>query len=501
MGGIAVDKVREMQGHLAQQPKIITGNFGAARDLPSPQDVRTPNRRLDSWKEIAAFFDRDERTVKRWEKERSLPVHRLPGGSRGRVFAFADELQAWMRSPESAAENVGAITNGADKAVAVARTNAVATAAAERSDTATSLRRKGWVLAAALLLLAAIGATAVFLGYRQRNQPTHKNVAAANPEAQELYLKGRYYWDKRTPADLTKAVDYFTQAIVHDPNYAQAYVGLADCYNLLREFATMPSQEAFPRALAAAKKAVELDDSSAEAHASLAFVTFYWSWDSAAAEREFRRAIELNPNYVTAHHWYATSLMEMQRYPEALKEIDRAQELDPSSNAILADKGLILFQMGRVDEAAALLKQVKNSQPDFSSSHKYLSYIYLAKHDLPNYLAESRTAATLTRDENELAIVNAAERGFRAGGERSMWEEMLKAQEQLYADGKISAFLVAISAARLGHKEDAMRYLQASYQEHDPYFLAIRGDTSFNFLHDDPRFRKLVEQAGLPPLS
>ena len=500
-----------MQGHLAQQPKIITGNFGAARDLPSPQDVRAPNRRLDSWKEIAAFFDRDERTVKRWEKERSLPVHRLPGGSRGRVFAFTDELQAWMRSPESAPENVGAITNGTDKAVAasaaIARTNGVATpasvAAQPPADIAPPRLRRGWVLAAALVLLAAVGVTAVFVGDRQRSAVARKNAAAAavDPEAQELYLKGRYYWDKRTPADLTTAVDYFTQAIVHDPNYAQAYVGLADCYNLLREFATMPSREAFPRALAAAKKAVELDDSSAEAHASLAFVTFYWSWDSAAAEREFRRAIELNPNYVAAHHWYATSLMTMQRYPQALREIERAQELDPSSNAIVADKALILVQVGKLDEATALLKQIESSQPNFSASHKYMSYIYMAKGDLPNYLAESRATATLTKDENELAIVNAAEQGFKTGGERGMWEAMLKAQEQLYADGKTSAFLVAISAARLGRKDDTLRYLQSSFQEHDPYFLAIRGDTSFNFLHDDPRFRQLVAQAGLPPLQ
>ena len=492
-----------MQGHLAQQPKIITGNFGAARESSSPQDVRTPNRRLDSWKEIAAFFDRDERTVKRWEKERSLPVHRLPGGSRGRVFAFSDELYAWMRSPESAAESVSEIANGADQTLAVAptRTNGVTVPAAARSDAETSpSSRTGWLLAGAVVLLLAVGAAALFGGYRQHAAELRKSAAtpAVNPEAEELYLKGRYYWEKRTPADLTQAVDYFTQAIVHDPNYAQAYVGLADCYNLLREFATMPSQEAFPRALAAAKKAVELDDSSAEAHASLAFVTFYWNWDSVAAEREFRRAIELNPNYVAAHHWYATSLMEMQRYPEALREIERAQELDPSSNAIVADKALILVQVGKIDEAMALLKQIESSQPNFSASHKYLSYIYLAKHDLPNYLGESRTAATLTRDENELAIVDAAKRGFKAGGERGMWQEMLKAQQQLYAEGKTPAFLVAISAARLGRKEDALRYLQASYQEQDPNFLAIRGDTSFNFLHDDPQFRKLLELSKLP---
>jgi Tfp pilus assembly protein PilF len=496
-----------MLGHLVQKPKVITGNFGTSRDLPSPRDVQTPNRRLDSWKEIATFFDRDERTVKRWEKERSLPIHRLPGGSRGRVFASTNELYAWMHSPESGAGELGAVNNCAEKAAATTtRTNGLTSPAVQLPNYASAAHdrsRRAWILAAAFLLLVAVAATALFVGYHRHAASLARENASApriNPEAQELYLKGRYYWDKRTPADLTTAVDYFTQAIVHDPNYAQPYVGLADCYNLLREFAAMPSQEAFPRALAAAKKAVELDDSSAEAHASLAFVTFYWSWDSAAAEREFRRAIELNPNYVEAHHWYATFLLVLGRFPEALKEIDRAQQLDPSSTPILADKALILFHMERPDEAAALLKQIDASQPGFFSTHKYLSYIYLSRHDLKNYLAEARTAAALSHDERESAIVSAAEQGFKSGGEHGMLENMLKMQQKFYAEGEMSAFFVASTAARLGRKQEAMRYLQASYQQHDPYFLSIRIAESLTTLHDDANFRKLVEQAGLPPL-
>jgi tetratricopeptide (TPR) repeat protein len=487
-----------------QKPKVITGNFGASRESPPPRDGQIPNRRLDSWKEIAAFFDRDERTVKRWEKERSLPVHRLPGGARGRVFAFTDELHTWMHSPESGVSEEG-VANGVDKSAAASaavRSNGLVTAAPiqppDSPPTAYAPPRR-LVLAAALLLVTV--AAAALVAYRSHAVLMRQNSTAAsiNPEAQELYLKGRYYWDKRTPADLTTAVDYFSQAIVHDPNYAQAYVGLADCYNLLREFAAMPSKEAFPRALAAAKKAVELDDSSAEAHATFAFVTFYWSWDSAKAEREFRRAIELNPNYVAAHHWYATSLMIQGRFPEALQEIDRAQQLDPSSNPILADKALILFHSGRADEALALLKQLEASQPGFYSTHRYLTHIYLARHELQNYLAQWRQAATLAQKQSELAVVSAAEQGFKSGGERGMFEATLKMQQKLYAKGEASAFVVATTAARLGRKEEAMRYLQAAYRDHDPYFLSIRLDEAFTGLHDDPEFRKLVQLAG-PPL-
>ena len=151
---------------------------------------------------------------------------------------------------------------------------------------------------------------------------------------------------------MNQAVDYFTQAIVHDPNYAQAYVGLADCYNLLREYSAMPPEEAYPRALAAAKKAVELDDSSAEAHTSLAFATFYGSFDAAGAEREFRRALALNPSDARAHHWYATSLFAEGRYAEALSQIEMAQQLDPASSAILADKGLILLYAGSREQSS-----------------------------------------------------------------------------------------------------------------------------------------------------
>jgi Tfp pilus assembly protein PilF len=161
---------------------------------------------------------------------------------------------------------------------------------------------------------------------------------AANREAEDFYLKGRFYWNKRTPESLNQALEAFNQAIAHDPNFSDAYVGLADCYNLLREFSAMPGNEAYFKAFAAAKKAVELDPQSSEAHASLAFVTFFGMWDAADADKEFRRAIELDPNNVKAHHWYATFLHALGRHDEALTEIDLARNLAPDSSSILADK-------------------------------------------------------------------------------------------------------------------------------------------------------------------
>ncbi|MFZ0313432.1 MAG: hypothetical protein WAL85_12060 [Candidatus Korobacteraceae bacterium] len=493
--------------------------------MPTVHETKIPNRRLDSWKEIAAFFDRDERTVKRWEKERSLPVHRLPGGSRARVFAFTSELSRWMHSLDSSVETVQP-DNSDSPGPRLASFDAPpielpapdrVTANNPAADAGNSPRnsRKPWPAIAAGTLLVAVLATGLILVLAHRRHVLaagHEKLPSAelpakalttpapDPAAQALYLKGRYFWNRRTPADLTKALDFFTQAIVRDPNYAQPYVGLADCYNLLREFAAMPSEEAFPRALAAAKKAVELDDSSAEAHASLAFVMFYWNWDIAGAEREFRRAIELNPSYVAAHHWYATYLMVLGRLPEALKEIERAQELDPASTAILADRALVLFHMDRTEEATALLKQIEASQPAFFSTHKYLSYIYLSKRDYPNYLTEAAEAARLSQDKQELAIVHSAEQGYKTGGEREMLENILQVQKKFYAEGKLSPYFVARTSARLGQEDEALRYLQDSYQKHDSSLLSLRADEALVSLHHDPSFQKLVAQLGLPPL-
>ena len=237
----------------------------------------------------------------------------------------------------------------------------------------TGARAAAWLLpllfVAALVLFFSVGHPATrFKALASRHAP--------DAEAQDLYLKGRYYWNRRTPEDLNKAIDYFTQAIVKNPSDAQPYVGLADCYNLLREFGAMSPSEAYPRALSAAQRAVELDDSSAEAHNSLAFVTFWWLWHGKTAEREFQRAIELNPDLARAHHWYATYLLALHRHPEALNQIEQAQRLEPSSTAVLADKGYLLWKAGRREEGLTLLKQLETTEPSLSSTHSYLGEIF-----------------------------------------------------------------------------------------------------------------------------
>src|SRR5271155_786247 len=450
---------------------------------PSPR----PNRRLDTWKEIGAFFGRDERTVKRWETTRGLPVHRVPGAGRANVYAYTDELAEWLSGAKMGAENdaeansvamngvaadleceTGAETGVQTRVDANGGAGFVDRRVGERRSAAELLPRwRNWsagryvaifvaVLVATLLAVTVVRRASSERAVRASATNSMDATSATNsaggtgaavvrhhtpdPEAEQLYLKGIYYWQKRTPETLNQAVDYFTQAVVRDPQYAEAYVGLADCYNLLREYSEMPPAEAYPRALAAAKRAVALDDSLSGAHSSLGFVDFYWSWDVAGAQREFVRALTLDPNSVIAHHWYGTYLLHLGRFAEALQEIETAQRLDPNSSPILADKGLVLFYAGQQEQAVELLKQLSATEPDFLSPHNYLAIIHLAQAEYPQYLAESRKAAALLHDQARLEIVAAGDKGLARGGAQGMWNAMLKVQQRLRGEGKETAY-------------------------------------------------------------
>ncbi len=310
--------------------------------------------------------------------------------------------------------------------------------------------------------------------------PPGAQLHPSNQQAKDLYLQGRYYWNKRTPDDLRKAVDYFTQAIVHDPGYADPYVGLADSYNLLREYSAMPGNEAYPRALAAARKAVELDDHSSQAHASLAFASFWGARDAFVADHEFRRAVELDPKNATAHHWYATYLASVSRVSDALTEVDRAQALDPTSKSILADKGSILWQAGRHDEALQMLQQLENAEPSFVSPHRYLKAIYFESGDYPDYLAELKKDAVLTSDASALAVAAAAQKGFDAGGPHGMFESMYREQLKLYNQGSIPPYRLAQTCALLHDKPNTMKYLQAAVDQQDELIALLDNDHRFD---------------------
>ena len=450
-----------------------------------------PERRLDSWKEIASFLSRDERTVRRWEKEHALPVHRIPGGAKGRVFAYEIELRQWLMVSQAVNAEIHSRESQGE--------NPVQGKPVKTGSHLHSVEKLAGALAACGILISVLvfyrsGHRSALHASVATNTVVRGSLGSSNSEAEDLYLEGRYFWTKRTPDDLTRAVDYFTQAIVRDPGYAKAYAGLADSYNLLREYSAMPDSEAYPRALAAATKAVELDDNLAEAHISLAFVTFFWKWDAAGAEREFKRALILNPNDARAHHWYASFLLTSGRIPEALAQIETARRLDPSSVSILADKGVMLHVAGQTDKAVTLLKQIQDREPSFVSTHRYLSQIYFDLQDYENYLTEWEKTALLTRDQQELILVMAAKDGFAKAGRVEMLENALRIQKQFYEKGSVPAYAVAVTCARLGKTQEAFQYLETALDKRENYLLYLATDTAFKNLRDEPEYRTLTER-------
>jgi len=421
--------------------------------------------RLKSWKEIAAFFGADERTVKRWEVKRGLPVRRIPGGAKGTVYAEVAELEHWL--------------NGE--------------AGPPAPSPPARPRRTPILAGAALLLVLVVGGGVAWRGGGDAALPPHHQPSQA---VADLYFAGRYNFERRVPESLNRAVALFSQAIRSDPQYAEAYAGLANCHLLLREYAGVPDAVAYPRARAAAQRALALDANLAEAHAALAFVTFFFDHDFEAGLRGFRRAIALAPDSSGAHHWYASALYHAGRVDEALMQIDEAQRLEPQSQSILADKALILFSANRTAEAVALLHQLEAADPAYSSPHAYLARIDLARGDYPGWLGEARAAALLIHDPDQLSVVNAAEQGWRAGGAPAMFAALIERQRALYAAGRMHGFDLAASYSLAGQQDAALHVLALAVRDRDPYLVGLRVDSRFAALRRSPDFERLALSVG-----
>jgi len=444
------------------------------------EPIGQSGRRLKSWKEIAAFFGCDERTVRRWEETRGLPVRRGPNSARSAVFAYESELRAWLnedrlRDREGRANNEAAPTSTKD-----------------------GLRQSRWIVTLAIL----VGVIAGLVLLREVWQPGSSGLRASadhlpNAEAQKFYRAGLYGWQSRTPEGLTRAVDDFTQAIVHDPQFAEAYAGLANCYNLLSEYTAVAPEYAFPRAKAAAERAIALDPTLADAHAALAFADFYWVHDAAAARREFKQALILAPSNATAHHWYATVLMNLRAFPEALTEIDKAQQLDSASTSVLSDRGMILFYAGKTDEAVATLRQLEQTEPQFASPHLYLAIIARAQGDDAGFVREMSISADRRQHAADAELFAAAARGLSQGGHRGMLLAMLQVQRARFTEGRDPAYVLAQTYAGLGDVPQALKYLKLSLQRHEPDVVSLNIEPDFERLRGLPAFRQLVRQADV----
>lgn len=581
-----------------------------------------PTVKLNSWKEIAAYLDRDPRTVQMWEKNEELPVHRIAHRARASVYAFTGEIDAWLLArsrdaavePESVAEPVappepppaattiptkrfdaypylwagvalglvallavglwavkvrsaaqpseqGMIVvlpfenqNSPDDLLVDGLTDSLIEALGKSRGVQVISRRsvmpfKGSrqplsQIAAQLHAALAIRGTAAKVGNEWRvtvellnamedrhlwgatftrradlmlssedelastiasavtlkltgadSAKTMGSAAAANPEARQAYLTGRFYWNQRSQSDLQQAVSYFEQAIAIDKHYAPAYVGLADSYDLM-SLGALPAQEAFQRAKSAAQQALSIDPAAAEAYNALAMATYRQDWDFAAAERDFKKAIELDPNDAVAHQWYGEFLGDLRRFDQSIAELKRAKELDPLSPMVGCDLADGYLHAGRGAEAELELRRIIDLYPDFVPGHGYLGTVLIAQGKFDQALSEAQIYRQKTGDETLLELVEI--NSLAASGKL----EEARAEVRRLLSGKSGVGLSAYQRAGLysatGQSDAAYAALEDAYRERSWWLVTMVVDPGLAGIRDQPRFQDMAHRVGLP---
>jgi len=324
-----------------------------------------------------------------------------------------------------------------------------------------------------------------------------------NTEAYQLYLKGRYYWNKRTEADIKRSIGYFNQAVALDSTYALAYAGLADAYQVLPSYTDdPPAEETYPKARAAAQKALEIDATLAEPHAALGVVLHEYEWNFAESEKEFKRAIELNPNYASAHQWYGEYLMSMGRFDEAIAETKRAQQLDPLSLIINTMVGNAYFTARRYDDAIAQYLKTLEIDPNFSKTYRNLATAYIEKGMYKEAIEANRKRGLLNDIPPEQVAKRAAalKEAYQKLGARGYWQKVfeLEQEEARKRNTEISQSNLAEFQIRLGNREQALDLLEKAFEKRDPNLAGSKTDPVWDPLRTDPRFQDLLRRIGLP---
>ncbi len=581
----------------------MPGSDSHDREEPSKPQV---SDRLDSWKEIAAYLKRDERTVRRWEELESLPVHRHQHKSRAAIFAYKSELDAWWdngrkrlegQEPAAAASRrawflwpaaataailvfVGGIyarnllrgrsalahvqsiavlplanlsqdagqdylADGLTEALTtdlgklsvlrvISRTSTIQYKGTKKSipEIARELHVDAVVEGAVLrsgdkvritaqlidapadrhvwaetydrdlrdvLALQADVARAIALQIRGKlsSSPQPHGASPLNPEAYELYLKGRYSRDEGTEDGLKLAFEYFRQALERDPQYAPAYAGLADSYARLPFYSETRPEEAFPKGKAAATKALQLDQTLAEAHASMAYVKTYYDWDWVGAEEEFRRGLELNPNYADVHHSYSRFLASLGRVAEARAELKRAQELDPLSLLVQANAGVISYFGREYDQAIQELQKIKELNPKFPVPYWGIGLCYEQKGMYQEAVDQLQKGIAVSggRGANSIASLGHA---YGLAGQHGEAQKILAELEKRSKKTYVSSYQIALVYLGLRQNDKAMKQLENAYQEHSTLLTYLKMDPRFDPLRSDPRFRDLLHRVGLP---
>ncbi|HUR96682.1 MAG TPA: tetratricopeptide repeat protein [Pyrinomonadaceae bacterium] len=340
-----------------------------------------------------------------------------------------------------------------------------------------------------------VAALALQLSGEERNQLTKKYTA--NTEAYHLYLKGRFFWNKLTPDGLQKSLDFYKQAIETDPDYALAYAGLADSYNLLGSYGFWPLKDSHPKARAAAEKALAYDDALAEAHTSLAAVLDDYYWDWTAAEKHFKRAIELNPNYLVARYWYSEHLSRMGQHDEAVDEARRAQSLDPLSSNADAHVGLALYRARHFDEAAAELQKALEFNPNALDAHLFLGFVYVQQGKKQEGIAELQAVAKLSDQNPSMrALLGYA---YASAGNTNAARAILREFDSQTNKQPVSQVETAMIYIALGENDRAFEWLDKAFEQRAWQLRFLKVEPIFDPLRGDPRFADLMRRVGLVP--
>lgn len=361
------------------------------------------------------------------------------------------------------------------------------------AQTSSRIARRA-VMFGSLVLLTIIAATGYFGFIRNAHSRTARASSFSLPKhdtdnavARDAYWKGRYYWNRRTPQDLNEAAKYFQAAIKSDPNYAQAYAGLADAYLLGGN-----QDEAEYSSADLARKAIALDDSLGEAHASLAYNLSAVGWNWSEAETEFRRAIELDPNYATAHHWYAYHLASLGRLEEAKAEIRKARELNPDSVVINIDIAHILYLSRGYTQAITHCRQVLEANPDFAAAHQRLAEAYTMMGMFDDAIAESTKARDLGMNMNGILGYI-----YAASGQRAKAEQFIEEMKAGARRGEFNEVGIAATYAALAEKDETFRWLDEAYRRKNGALALLKVDPQFENLRSDARFQELLKRMNL----
>ena len=316
-----------------------------------------------------------------------------------------------------------------------------------------------------------------------------------NAEAYQLYLKGKFYWNKRTGESLKQAAELYRQAIEKDPNYALAYSGLAETYVLFSSYDVAPASDSMPQAKAAAQRALAIDDSLAEAHTALGFYLSNYEWDRDGSEKEYRRAIELKPNYATAHHWLGADLVYVKRFEDSLVELKRAEELDPLSPIIGTNLGDTLVFARRYDEAIAQYKRTLVSNPNFGYAHQALGWAYGIKGMYPEAMAETRTAIEQRNGSSAKGYLGL---WLARSGKREEALQLLNELKQESARNYVQPYTFALIYIGLGDKAEALNWLEKQMSGHSETANQYAVDPELDDLRSEPRFKEMLKRMNLP---